>query len=128
MAELVGEARERILVIFGELFDIELGGLTRAGQPDTNEAWLVVGEHHPALDSGALGFALRSAGTASDAVAVHGDGPSISGAARAALPEAPSAWEPFASAVPREPHRHFRQARLVPARPGRRRAMANWRL
>ena len=60
VAKLVGKARERILVILAELVCVKVRGLARAGQPDTNEAGLVVGEHHPVLHARALGFALRA--------------------------------------------------------------------
>jgi hypothetical protein len=128
MAELVGKARERILVILVKLIDVEIGGLARAGQPDTNEAGLVVSEHHPVMHPRALCLALRATGAAADAVAVHSDRPAESGAAREALPEPLSTGEPFPPAVPGESHRQPDMARVVPARLRLAAAMANRRL
>src|SRR5207237_2374847 len=106
LAELVREARDRILVVFGELVDIEIGGLTRAGHPDTNEARLVIREHHPVLHAGALRFSLRSARAAAHAVPIDGNGSAIGRAAGEALPEPAPTGESFAPAVPREFHRY----------------------
>src|SRR5258705_8522697 len=116
MAEFVREARKRVLVVVHELLLIELGGLARAGHPATNEAGLVVGEHHSVMHPGALGFALRATGASAHAVAVHVHRAAKARAAREALPEAHSAGEPFASAVPGEPHRRPGRARFVPFR------------
>src|SRR5438552_18850954 len=124
----MGEARDRILVVFGELVGVDVGGLARAGQPDTNEAGLVIRAHHPVLHAGALRFSLRSAGATAHAVAVHGNGPAVAGAAGETLPKPPSTGESLAPAVPRETHRGPGQACLVPARPRRGRAMPYWRL
>src|SRR5213596_1309853 len=118
MPELVREARERILVDLAELLDVEVGGLTRAGHPHTNEAGLVVGEHHPVLHTGTLGFPLRAAGPSADAVAVHGEGPSKAGAPSEALPQARAAGKPLAPAIPGEPHRRPGRASPVPVRVG----------
>jgi len=128
MAELVGKARERILVIVHEIFDIEVRGLARARHPHTNEARLVVGEHHSVLHSGAFGLALRSAGPSTDAVAVDRESPAEAGAPSQPFPQALSAGEPFASAVPGEPHRRPGKARPIPVRAGLGRVMPNWRL
>jgi hypothetical protein len=128
MAELVREARERILVILVELVDVKVRGLTRAGQPNTNESRLVVSEHHPVLHAGTLGLALRATGAAAYAVAVDRESPAKTGAAREALPETPPAWKSFAPAISGKPHRSSAMARLVPARAGPLGAMPNWRL
>jgi hypothetical protein len=128
VAELVREACDRILVVLVKLVDVEVGGLTRARQPDTNETWLVVSEHHPVLHPRAFGLALFATGTAANAVAINRDGPVIAGAPGQALPKAPSAWEPFASAIPGEPHRGPGMARPVPARAGFGGAMPSWGL
>jgi hypothetical protein len=128
VAELMREARERILVVRSELVGIEVGGLARAGQPDTNEAWLVISEHHPVLHPGTLSLALRATGTTAHAVAVDRHGPAEAGAPREALPEPPAARKPFASAIPGEPHRGQGMARLVPVRARPVPVMPNWRL
>src|SRR5207244_13247987 len=107
---------------------IEVGGLDRAGHPDTYEAWLVIGEHHPVLHPGALGLALRATGSAAYAVAVDGNGAAKAGAPRESLPEGCPAGQSLPPAVPRKSHRTTGRARPVLRRAGPVRTSPNWRL
>lgn len=128
MAELVREARERILAILAELIGVEVRGLARAGQPDPNEAGLIVREHHSVLHAGTLGLSLIAAGAAAYPVAIDRERPSEARAPREPLPETGAAGKSLLAAIPGDVHSAATKHALYRHRQDGPSAMADWRL
>src|SRR5205807_7270449 len=128
MAELVGEARKRIVAVLTQLVGVELRGLARAGHPHTDHPRLVVGQDHSAELARALSLALLVARATANAIAENEQDAIEPRPAGKAPPEACAAGKPLSPAVPHDPHASSQKHGSYRCSSNRPVPRANWRL
>ena len=75
VAELVREARQWVVAVRGQLIGIEVGRLTGAGDPDADEAWLVICQDRAGEHTAALGLSLGTAWSSAHSITEHPKSP-----------------------------------------------------